>query len=167
MSVSCSVVWHIKYCHMLTLSSVIVSVCRKVLSFTCFAWCNVVMMHWRQVKIWLNELIKFPYNFIFVFLLIVGSLRVCGAPRDISKCVQDTLLAPLQQDKHTNVTSIYHITAISHGRHGASNHWQFNCCFNSLFRLTTINTSKLGIPGPLSGAWTSWHVVISTASLPC
>ena len=39
------------------------------------------------------------------------------------------------------------ITVISHERHGVSNHLQFDCLFNRLFRLTSQNKWKLYMTG--------------------
>ena len=35
--------------------------------------------------------------------------------------------------------------------YGNSNHWKLDCSFNSLFRLTTKNISKLCMAGPFNG----------------
>ena len=41
------------------------------------------------------------------------------------------------------------ITGTSHKHHGVSNRWQLNCLFNSFSRLTSKETSKLCITGPM------------------
>ena len=41
------------------------------------------------------------------------------------------------------------ITMVSQEHRGVSNHWQFICYFNNLFKLTSQKTSKLCITGPL------------------
>ena len=68
-------------------------------------------------------------------------------------CVNDTSsrpstvqVCPLTTDLSNNV-----ITVMSNKHHGVSNHQQLNCLFNSLFRLTAKEISKLWITGPLWG----------------
>ena len=41
------------------------------------------------------------------------------------------------------------LSLISHERHGVSNHQKLDCLFNSLFRITTKESSKLCITGSL------------------
>ena len=51
------------------------------------------------------------------------------------------------------------ITLTSHEHHDVSNHWQLDCSFNSLFRLTTKKISELHITDPLWGESTSdWWI---------
>ena len=56
------------------------------------------------------------------------------------------------------------ITMASHlqEHHGVSNHWQLDCLFKNLFRLTTTQTSKLCISGPMWGESTGhyWSFVM-------
>ena len=47
--------------------------------------------------------------------------------------------------------TIHIITVKSHEHHCISNHQHLNCLFNSLFRLTPMETSKLCITGPMWG----------------
>ena len=49
------------------------------------------------------------------------------------------------------VACVVLITGTTHGRHGVSHHWQLDCLFDILFRLTTTEVSKLHIIVHLQG----------------
>ena len=50
-------------------------------------------------------------------------------------------------------TNPWHMTVMLH-EHGILNHWQLNCLFKSLFRLTSKNTSKIHIIGSMWAEYT-------------
>ena len=68
--------------------------------------------------------------------------------------------------KNYNDDIPYNITVMSHERHGDSNHPQLNCLFNSLFRSTTRQISKIGNVNPLRGDSMWWLQLDSSHNRP-
>ena len=63
-------------------------------------------------------------------------------------------------------SSLESITVMSYEHHDILNHWQVNCLFNSLFRLTSNNSLRICISGSLWGeSTTDWWIPLSKGQL--
>ena len=140
----------------------LVSVCRKVLSSTFSAYCSGVLAACQDMVEWINKVSLHVYLWL---LTLWVAYETWGPSKYSQVCVGKATCTPSTRQTYQCDINISHYSDVTWALWGLKSLAKFDCCFNSLFKLTAINASKLNIHGPLSGAWTSWHIVISTAYL--
>ena len=77
-----------------------------------------------------------------------------GTNNYISQYLRDVITCPCPWYlllAHNSLNKPHIVVELTYDRHAASDHWQFDRLFNSLFRPTTKETLKVHITGPLWG----------------